>query len=162
MANPPVRPPVPGFDARWQRLVPRRSTTPLARPKAMRELKERVDELAKRYVDKMREIGPECDFVTDIAVDFPLHVILSLLGLPESDFPRMHKLTQEMLGGDDAEHQRGQAAENMLEVLLDFFNYFATLTASRREEPTKDLASAIANGRIDGEPLSDMDTAPTT
>src|ERR1700742_3588704 len=129
------------------------------RPKAMRELKARVDELAKRYVDKMRGIGPECDFVTDIAVDFPLHVILSLLGLPESDFPRMHKLTQEMLGGDDAEHQRGQAAENMLEVLLDFFNYFAALTASRRQRPTEDLASAIANGRIDGEPLSDMDTA---
>ena len=28
------------------------------RPKAMRDLKVRVDELAKRYVDKMREIGP--------------------------------------------------------------------------------------------------------
>ena len=44
-------------------------------------------------------------------------------------------------------------------MLLDFFAYFATLTASRREHPTEDLASAIANGRIDGEPLSDMDTA---
>ena len=35
------------------------------RPKAMRDLKVRVDELAKRYVDTMRDIGPECDFVTD-------------------------------------------------------------------------------------------------
>jgi cytochrome P450 len=129
------------------------------RPKAMRDLKVRVDELAKRYVDKMREIGPECDFVTDIAVDFPLHVILSLLGLPESDFPRMQKLTQELLGGDDAEHRRGQAPQDILGVLLDFFNYFASLTASRRQNPTQDLASAIANGHIDGEPLSDMDTA---
>jgi cytochrome P450 len=129
------------------------------RPKAMRDLKVRVDELAKRYVDKMRDIGPECDFVADIAVNFPLYVILSLLGLPESDFPRMLKLTQEMFGGDDAEHQRGDTPEDMLAVLLDFFNYFATLTASRREQPTEDLASAIANGRIDGEPLSDMDTA---
>ena len=58
------------------------------RPKAMRDLKVRVDELAKRYVDKMRDIGPECDFVTDIAVNFPLYVILSLLGLPEEDFGR--------------------------------------------------------------------------
>ena len=129
------------------------------RPKAMRDLKVRVDELAKRYVDTMRDIGPECDFVADIAVNFPLYVILSLLGLPESDFPRMLKLTQEMFGGDDAEHQRGDTPEDMLAVLLDFFNYFATLTASRREQRTEDLASAIANGRIDGEPLSDMDTA---
>jgi cytochrome P450 len=128
------------------------------RPKAMRALKSRVDELAKRYVDEMRDIGPECDFVTEIAVNFPLYVILSLLGLPEEDFPRMMKLTQEMFGGDDEEHRRGDSTEDLLAVLADFFNYFSALTASRRANPTEDLASAIANGRIDGEYLSDMDT----
>ena len=46
----------------------------------------------------------------------------------------------------------------MLAVLADYFAYFTALTASRREHPTDDLASAIANGRIDGEHLSDMDT----
>src|SRR3954447_17971937 len=129
------------------------------RPKAMRDLKVRVDELAKRYVDKMAEIGPECDFVTDIAVHFPLYVIMSLLGLPESDYGRMHMLTQEMFGGDDDEYKRGGTLEEQFAVLLDFFTYFSALTASRREHPTDDLASAIANGRLDGEPLSEVDTA---
>ncbi len=129
------------------------------RPKVLRDLKVRVDELAKIYVDKMVEKGPECDFVQEVAVNYPLYVILSLLGLPESDFPRMLKLTQEMFGGDDTEFQRGNSTEDMLAVLLDFFNYFAALTASRREHPTEDLASAIANATINGEPLSDMDTA---
>lgn len=129
------------------------------RPKAMRALKLRVDELARRYVDQMRDIGPECDFVTDIAVQFPLYVIMSLLGLPEQDYGRMHTLTQEMFGGDDDEYKRGTTPEEQMAVLLDFFAYFSSLTASRREHPTDDLASAIANGRIDGEPLSDVDTA---
>ena len=62
------------------------------RPKAMRALKVRVDELAKVYVDKMAAIGPECDFVQEVAVNYPLYVIMSLLGVPESDFPRMLKL----------------------------------------------------------------------
>jgi cytochrome P450 len=128
------------------------------RPKAMRDLKVRVDELAKRYVDTMRDIGPECDFVTEIAVNFPLYVILSLLGLPEEDFGRMHMLTQEMFGGDDDEYKRGTTPEEQMAVLTDFFNYFAALTASRRENPTEDLSSAIANGLVDGEPMSDMDT----
>jgi cytochrome P450 len=128
------------------------------RPKAMRALKVRVDELAKRYVDTMRDVGPECDFVEAIAVNFPLYVILSLLGLPEDDFPRMMKLTQEMFGGDDEEHRRGDSTEDLLAVLADFFQYFGALTASRRETPTEDLASAIANGRVEGELLSDMDT----
>jgi len=129
------------------------------RPRAMRDLKVRVDELAKRYVDKMAEIGPECDFVTDVAIDFPLYVIMSLLGLPESDFGRMHMLTQEMFGGDDDEYKRGGTLEEQFAVLLDFFTYFSALTASRRENPTDDLASAIANGCLDGQPLSDVDTA---
>jgi cytochrome P450 len=128
------------------------------RPSALRALKARCDELAKIYVDKMLEKGPELDFVQEIAVNYPLYVILSLLGLPESDFPRMLKLTQELFGGDDKEFRRGNSPEDMLAVLLDFFNYFAALTASRREHPTEDLASAIANATINGEPLSDMDT----
>ncbi len=129
------------------------------RPKAMRNLKVRVDELAKTYVDKMRDAGPECDFVTDVAMNFPLYVIMSLLGLAESDFPRMLTLTQELFGGDDEEYKRGTTPEEQLQVLLDFFTYFNALTTSRREHPTEDLASAIANARIDGEPLSDVDTA---
>lgn len=128
------------------------------RPKAMRAMKARVDQLAKRYVDEMLRIGPDCDFVADVALNYPLYVIMSLLGLPESDFPRMLRLTQELFGGDDDEYRRGITPEEQLPVLLDFFAYFNELTANRRQRPTEDLASTIANARIDGEPLSDLDT----
>jgi cytochrome P450 len=128
------------------------------RPKAMRALKLRVDELAKVYVDKMMEIAPECDFVQQVAVNYPLYVIMSLLGVPESDFALMLKLTQELFGSDDDEFKRGTTTEEQMSALLEMFQYFTALTASRREHPTEDLASAIANARIDGEPLSDIDT----
>jgi cytochrome P450 len=128
------------------------------RPKAMRALKVRVDELAKNYVDKMLAVGPECDFVQEVAVNYPLYVIMSLLGIPESDFPRMLKLTQELFGSDDSEFRRGSTNEDQLPALFDMFQYFNGVTAARREHPTEDLASAIANARIDGEPLSDIDT----
>ncbi|NYD48627.1 cytochrome P450 [Actinomadura luteofluorescens] len=129
------------------------------RPRAMRALEPRVRELARRYVDRMVDLGGECDFAQEIAVHFPLYVILSLLGLPESDFDRMLKLTQELFGGDDDEFQRGTTNEEKLQVLLDFFAYFQGLTEERRKHPTDDLASAIANARIDGEPLNGFDTA---
>ncbi|CAM3139345.1 cytochrome P450 [Mycobacterium intermedium] len=129
------------------------------RPKAMRALKVRIDELAKIHVDKLLSVGPECDFVTEVAQHYPLYVILSLLGLPESDFPRMLRLTQELFGGDDTEFRRGTTPEEQLNVLLEFLAYFNDLTAARRANPTDDLASAIANARINGEPLSDLDTA---
>lgn len=129
------------------------------RPKAMRDLKARVDALAKRYVDRMGEVGPECDFVEEVAVSFPLYVIMSMLGLPEEDFARMHTLTQELFGNDDDEYKRGVGTqEEELQVLMDFFDYFSKLTVARRECPTDDLVSAIANGTVDGDPLSDIDT----
>jgi cytochrome P450 len=128
------------------------------RPKAMRALKVRVDELAKNYVDKMLAVGPECDFVQEVAVNYPLYVIMSLLGIPESDFSRMLKLTQELFGSDDSEFRRASSKGDQLPALLDMFGYFNGVTASRREQPTEDLASAIANARIDGEPLSDIET----
>jgi cytochrome P450 len=128
------------------------------RPKAMRAMKVRVDELATRYVDHMAAVGPECDFVQEVAVNFPLFVIMSLLGVPEADFPRMLQYTQELFGNDDAEFGGGGAKEDQIAVLLDMFGYFNAVTAARREQPTDDLASAIANAKVDGEPLSDVDT----
>ena len=128
------------------------------RPRAMRALKLRIDELAGRYVDHMLAAGPECDFVQEVAVNYPLYVIMSMLGIPESDFSRMLKYTQELFGAEDAEFQRGTTKEEQMVVLLEMFQYFNELTASRRENPTEDLASAIANATIDGDPLSDIDT----
>ena len=129
------------------------------RPKAMRALQVRVDELAKIYVDEMMAARTECDFAQEVAVNYPLYVIMSLLGLPESDFPRILALTQELFGVSDVERRRGSTPVEHLEVVQDFFDYFTALTAYRREQPTDDLASAIANARVDGELLSDFDAA---
>jgi len=128
------------------------------RPKAMRALKVRVDLLAKRFVDNMMTSGGQCDFVQEVAVNYPLYVIMSMLGLPEDDFPRMLEYTQELFGNDDAELQRGATKEEQMSSLLDMFTYFTAVTASRREAPTEDLASAIANATIDGVRLSDIET----
>jgi cytochrome P450 len=128
-------------------------------PGRIRSLEDRVRELAGRYIDDMADLGGSCDFVQDVAVGFPLHVILSILGLPEEDFPRILKLTTETFGGDDAELARSTDPEERMAAMLDFFQYFVALTADRRANPTDDLASVIANATVDGEPLNDFDAA---
>jgi cytochrome P450 len=129
------------------------------RPLQIRALEDRVRALAGRYVDHMADLGGSCDFVQEVAVGFPLHVILSILGLPEDDFPRMLQLTQQLFGGDDDELSRSQDPQEQMTVLLDFFHYFMALTAERRANPTEDLASVIANATIDGQLLNDLDAA---
>ncbi|WP_280434924.1 cytochrome P450 [Nocardia carnea] len=127
-------------------------------PKSMRAMGERIEQLAVRYVDHMREAGGECDFVQEVAVNYPLYVIMSLLGVPEADFPLMLRLTQELIGSDDDEYKRTMSETETMTALAEMFAYFKTLTDSRRANPTDDLASAIANATIDGEPLSDIET----
>jgi len=128
------------------------------RPKAMRMLEARVRELAREHVDRMASLGGECDFAADIAVHYPLYVILSLLGMPESDFPKMLQLTRELFGAQDEEFGRDAGKDQRMSVLMDFFAYFQELTAARRADPTDDLASAIANAVVDGQPLNDVET----
>ncbi|AIY46719.1 cytochrome P450 [Mycolicibacterium fortuitum] len=128
------------------------------RPKAMRMLADRAQHLAKRFVDTMAAEGPECDFVQQVAVNYPLYMIMTLLGVPESDFGFMLRLTQELVGSEDSEFQRSATDAEQMTALLEMFEYFTALTAARRANPTEDLASAIANATINGEPLGDIDT----
>ncbi len=116
-------------------------------------LADRAAELAKRSVDHMADLGGECDFFTDVAMNYPLYIILALLGLPEEDFPRMLKLTQEMFGKDDPDMARQTEGDSLIANLLEFFEYFQGLIEDRRANPREDLASVIANAEVDGEPI---------
>jgi cytochrome P450 len=116
-------------------------------------LADRSAELAKQSVDRMADLGGECDFLVDVAVNYPLYIILALLGLPEEDFPRMLKLTQEMFGNQDPDLARETDDDTLMVTLLEFFEYFRGVIEDRRANPRDDLASVIANAEIDGEPI---------
>ena len=128
-------------------------------PGRIRMLEGRIRELAVRYIDHMTDLGGSCDFAQEVAVGFPLHVILSILGLPEEDFPKMLQLTKELFDADDDEVIRSKDPAERMAMLLDFFQYFMALTADRRAKPTDDLASTIANATIEGQLLNDFDAA---
>ncbi len=127
-------------------------------PKSLAKLEGRMAEIGKEYVDRMVSLGTECDFARDIAMQMPLNVILTILGLPPTDYERMLVLTQQLFGAADEELQRGGSPEDLIAVVNDFFVYFTALTEARRAAPTDDLASVIANATIDGEQLTMIQT----
>lgn len=134
----------------------RRLTADWFKPASLARMQARLDELAEEALARMEAAGGRCDFSKDVAVWYPLAVILAILGLPEDDYPRMLRLTQELFGATDDELGRG-GNEGLIEVVLDFFRYFGELTADRRAHPTADLATLIANGRIDDQPLPELE-----
>lgn len=128
------------------------------KPGEVRKLSERVEEQARRSVDEMAALGGECDFAADVAMNYPLRVILEILGLPEGEFPRMLRLTQELFGAEDPDFERIGENEQMMAVIMDVIALFTDINAERRAHPTTDLATVIANGHIDGVALEDTDT----
>ncbi len=133
-------------------------------PKGIRGLEDDIRALARRSIDDMAKTGARCEFVNDVALRYPMRVILKLIGLPESDEDSMLRLTQEFFNPGDTDLNASGvetpdelAAPAGFDTLAQYYNYFNALTAQRRLEPAADLASIIANGRYNGELLSDWD-----
>ena len=133
-------------------------------PANLGKFEARIRHIARSTVARMLEKGGHCDFVADVALGYPLHVIMEILGVPEQDEPRMLKLTQELFGSQDPDTARVKEALSpeqfsvmMQSVVDDFGAYFRRITEDRRRAPRDDLATVIANARIGGEYLPDHD-----
>jgi hypothetical protein len=133
-------------------------------PQNIRKLEGRIRELAREAVARMEALGDACDFVNEVALHYPLRVIMEILGVPQSDVGRMLQLTQELFGATDPDLQRKSEngppqtrADAEKAALMEFYSYFMALTESRRANPVSDVASVIANARIDGQLISAAD-----
>jgi cytochrome P450 len=130
------------------------------RPNNLKKWETPIRRLAREAVDKLLETDGTVDFVQDFAMYYPLHVVMSLFGVPESDEPRMMSLSQDLFGVDDPDATRedveplspAAAAQQWAAVVQDFYKYFDGLLQDRRANPRDDLATIIANARTaDGE-----------
>ncbi|MEY3704039.1 MAG: Cytochrome P450-terp [Pseudomonadota bacterium] len=134
-------------------------------PKNLRTLEDRIREIARETVDHMLSLGGECDFATDVALHYPLRVVMNILGVPREDEPRMLMLTQQLFGSTDPELNRARAeitdpmaALQMLQyVVADFETYFKQLTDDRRKNPQEDVATVLANATVNGAPIPDRE-----
>ncbi len=113
--------------------------------------------LARKFVDRMKDMGGACDFARDIALFYPLHVIMGILGVPEQDEPYMLEITQNLFGSEDPDLSGVSFTDPaFFTELMKMAQYFQGITDERRAHPTLDVASTLANGQIDGQPLSDI------
>lgn len=104
-----------------------------------------VDTRIDAFVDKGR-----ADLVRDFTFPFPLEVISAMLGLPEDDLPKFHRLAVELIS-IAIDIERGLNASQGLR------DYFAEILADRRADPRDDMISMLAEAELDGQRLTDDD-----
>lgn len=124
-------------------------------PKQLKTLEERIHKLAHDAIDDLKNRGPDLDFYRNIAVWYPLRVIMLILGLPDKDAPYLQQLTSSYFSGSDPKSADTEllAAGDVLTAVRKFTEYFDVVAANRRANPTDDIASVIANSTIGGRPL---------
>lgn len=133
-------------------------------PRGIKGLEEDIRALALEAMAEMEATGGTCDFAKEVAVKYPMRVIMRIFGTPRSDAEAMLRMTQEFFNPQDKDLNRGgtvadhkDATPTDFGVLADYNDYFSELTRQRRANPTNDVASTIANSRINGELISDWD-----
>ncbi|MFT3729557.1 MAG: cytochrome P450 [Terricaulis sp.] len=133
-------------------------------PQSIKKREEDIRALAREAVAQFAQLPGACDFVKDVALHYPLRVVMNILGVPPQDFDRMLRLTQELFGSSDPDTERFKAAltdEQFMQLLMgvvqDFGDYFAAISADRRKNPRDDLATLIANAQVDGQQIPDFE-----
>lgn len=133
--------------------VYRKLVQPGFAPGRMRALEGDVRQRAKLLIDGI-EPGRPVDFVSIVAVPFPLYIISALLGIPDEDWPRFFEWSESVIPGatDWPEEKRAALQADMHETLL-------ATTVARRADPRDDLISVLAQVEIEGRRLSDAELA---
>lgn len=139
-------------------------TQPNFYPQAIAKLEPQVRETARRYIDEFLAKGNRnIDFATQLAFPYPADVVLTLIGVPKQDHQKMLDLTHWLFTYADPDLCRpGADPTNPAEIIKtwdivykEFLEYYTPLINDRRACPRDDLASIIANGKINGCPMNE-------
>ena len=100
----------------------------------------------------------ECDFVEDIAGPLPALLVCEMMGVPAEDRPQLRHYCAAFMGAQDPQYQvNGGELQTQRENLMAIHDYMSELALSRRDRPTDDFASLVANMTAGGEPMSERD-----
>lgn len=126
-------------------------------PRAIARLEPSSRLIVSEIIDAVAPRG-ECDFVVEVAARLPMAIICEMMAIPRTDWDSMFKWANMVIGGEDPEYQvGGSALQTSMEGGMQLFMYCLNLAKQRRENPGTDLLSVIANARLDGELLNDME-----
>jgi len=123
----------------------RRLLNPLFTPAVVHTMEESIRTRFVHLIDGVRDNGG-CDFVAEVAVQFPTKVFTSWIGLPEDDTGSFVAMVQQLIHTNEDVSARDTALADAV-VVVD------RLIRERCAEPRDDLMSQIIAQPLDDRPL---------
>ena len=130
--------------------VYRKMVAPSFTPKSIRNLEDGMRNKVRELLDKVAD-KKDFNFVTEIAEQLPLWVLCEMMGIEESERPKIRDLVNNLT---DASIQ--QDPEKGMQVWFNYMELFKMgreMIEERRKNPTDDLMSVVANTEVEGDQL---------
>ena len=130
-------------------------------PQNIAKLREHIGVVAAERIAGLQQLGPEFDWAHELAMPYPLGIVLDLVGVPRADHAKLLRLTPWLFCWADPDLKRPETnpadpthQTRTWKIVFDEFNeYYSAVMADRRASPRDDIASLIANAEVDGAPL---------
>ncbi|MFM2073028.1 MAG: hypothetical protein RLZZ623_3292 [Actinomycetota bacterium] len=118
------------------------------------EARERVMRVRMReLVDSVAYRG-ECDFMADVALQFPTAVYMQIMGMPLEDLETFLGWSRLLLHTSAAQDPDGSIR---VDAARTVYRYTRQLVADRKLAPADDIVSALLRAEVDGRRLTDAE-----
>lgn len=111
---------------------------------------------AAELIDGFRYNG-EVDLVRQFTTQYPINVIVDMLGLPKTDHSLFHRWYTAIMAFLGNLTQDPGVIERGLQTKEELQAYMLPKIAARRAEPQDDLLSTLCTAEIDGEQMTDLE-----
>lgn len=124
-------------------------------PALIRGWRSRVQEVCDELLNKLERNG-HIDLMGDYSLPVPLTIMTELLGVPESERGRFHRRSRSSLSHSTILGVLGAAPDQRL-----LAHQIRKLVKRRRQNPSEDLITALAQAEEDGDKLSEHELVGT-
>lgn len=126
-------------------------------PRRFRAIEPKIHEIVDAAIDAFIARG-HCDFFKEFAYDVPALVLFKLVGIPDSDVPRVKSwaVSRALLTwGNLTDEEQVPHARNMVE----YWNYCRQIVARRHQEASDDLPGDLVRLQLEGAEITDDEIA---
>ena len=125
----------------------RKMVAPSFTPKAIRSLEVDMRLKVRELLDNVSDKG-EFNFVTEISEQLPLWVLCEMMGIEESERPKIRDLVNNLT--DASINADPDKSMQVWFNYMELFKMGRDMIEERRKNPTDDLMSVVANTKIEG------------
>ena len=141
---------VDGADHRRMRTLVAQALT----PRRVEQMRERIAKRTQSLLDGLDGDADEVDLKAAFAYPLPMYVIADLMGIAESQLPRLKELFEKFFS------TQTPPAE-VIATLTELAGIMAQTVAAKRAEPGDDLTSALIAASENGDHLTDEEIVST-